>query len=302
MPASDLQSLLLAVSTARAATVRPADLLRRYDEDRFVRPSTRSPRVLADLERQVHRALPDDFELVTLSPVAPLGSVAAVSTVAQNSLVSTGRGSEVVSDVTNVLALECAARRRVLLADRATRHQRVRLAAVHRVLRGQVWDAPGFSAHFSLLGLCTAGRDEGSFRFESETLRAHLRFYVRLLQGPEGRGPALGTTRILLTPIDRDRSDSLERFVVLPLAQEFPDLRIALDDQRERALDYYVSACLDVSFETADGELIGLADGGFTDWTQQILSNRKERLLISGMGLERVADIGRAEPVFDRLP
>jgi len=28
-------------------------------------------------------------------------------------------------------------------------------------------------------------------------------------------------------------------------------------------------------------------DGGFTDWTQQLLSNRKERLLISGMGSER---------------
>jgi hypothetical protein len=29
-----------------------------------------------------------------------------------------------------------------------------------------------------------------------------------------------------------------------------------------------------------------LADGGFTDWTQQLSSNRKERLLISGMGRE----------------
>jgi ribosomal protein S18 acetylase RimI-like enzyme len=30
-------------------------------------------------------------------------------------------------------------------------------------------------------------------------------------------------------------------------------------------------------------------DGGFTDWTQQFLSNRKERLLISGLGSEQVA-------------
>jgi hypothetical protein len=32
-----------------------------------------------------------------------------------------------------------------------------------------------------------------------------------------------------------------------------------------------------------------LVDGGSTDWTQQLLGNRKERLLISGLGLERLA-------------
>jgi|GEM_PF-4488011 len=31
-----------------------------------------------------------------------------------------------------------------------------------------------------------------------------------------------------------------------------------------------------------------LVDGGFTDWTQKLLSNRKERLLISGLGSERL--------------
>lgn len=30
---------------------------------------------------------------------------------------------------------------------------------------------------------------------------------------------------------------------------------------------------------------IDIADGGFTDWTQQLLNNKKERLLISGFGL-----------------
>jgi len=30
-----------------------------------------------------------------------------------------------------------------------------------------------------------------------------------------------------------------------------------------------------------------LVDGGFTTWTQQLLSNRKERLMTSGLGSER---------------
>ena len=38
--------------------------------------------------------------------------------------------------------------------------------------------------------------------------------------------------------------------------------------------------------EAAIPELI---DGGFTTWTQQLLSNNKERLLISGLGTERFA-------------
>ena len=36
------------------------------------------------------------------------------------------------------------------------------------------------------------------------------------------------------------------------------------------------------------GDAIQLADGGFTDWTQQLVGSKKERLLISGMGCERV--------------
>ena len=37
---------------------------------------------------------------------------------------------------------------------------------------------------------------------------------------------------------------------------------------------------------TADGARVQLVDGGFTDWTQRLLSDRKERLLISGVGSE----------------
>jgi hypothetical protein len=34
-----------------------------------------------------------------------------------------------------------------------------------------------------------------------------------------------------------------------------------------------------------------LVDGGFTNWTQQLLSNAKERLLISGIGIERLGSL-----------
>jgi hypothetical protein len=291
LPPTDLQSLLLAVMRRRAAHLRPADVLRRYEQDRFVRPCPLSPRVLADVERLAHRALPASFELVALSPITPLGSVAAVTGVAQNSVISTTRSSEVVSDATNVLALECSLRRRALLADATTRHRRVELAAIHRVVRGQVWSEPGSSQHFSLLGLCTAGRDEGSFRFESDTLATHLRFHIRLLQEVAANGPGIRSISVRVTPTERARRGVIEKLVVVPLTAEFPDVAITLDDERDQALDYYTSACLAVSIETFDGREVGLADGGFTTWTQQLLGNRKERLMISGIGLERIADL-----------
>jgi hypothetical protein len=41
----------------------------------------------------------------------------------------------------------------------------------------------------------------------------------------------------------------------------------------------------------SDGELEEIGDGGFTDWSQQLTTSRKERLLISGLGLDRLASV-----------
>lgn len=34
--------------------------------------------------------------------------------------------------------------------------------------------------------------------------------------------------------------------------------------------------------------MINIGDGGFVDWTQKLLGNKKERCLISGIGLDRL--------------
>jgi hypothetical protein len=59
----------------------------------------------------------------------------------------------------------------------------------------------------------------------------------------------------------------------------------------KRFLPHFVIGCMvtagrdtgSYGFELAAVEI---ADGGFVDWTQQLLGNRKERFLISGFGLE----------------
>ena len=98
--------------------------------------------------------------------MTPLGTCGALGPVDQNRIVSTIRSSEVVSDPTNVLALEAARQRRSTPDD-------VHLAAHHRVLRAQRF-LPGFSAHFALLALVSSGRDRGSSVTELGLLRRHL--------------------------------------------------------------------------------------------------------------------------------
>ena len=111
LPQADLNALLLGVARQRAAAVAPGRLLRRWTQDRFVRPADADPRVLAALEARIWRLLPAEVDGVELSPVAPLGTCSAVAPVSQNRIVTTMRGTEVVSDSTNALAIEAAARR-----------------------------------------------------------------------------------------------------------------------------------------------------------------------------------------------
>jgi hypothetical protein len=37
------------------------------------------------------------------------------------------------------------------------------------------------------------------------------------------------------------------------------------------------------------GQPFEIADGGLVDWTQRLVPSRKERLMISGLGVERLA-------------
>jgi hypothetical protein len=63
---------------------------------------------------------------------------------------------------------------------------------------------------------------------------------------------------------------------------------VVLDLDRTAGRGYYPSLCLSVRARFGD-EMVECGDGGFVDWTQRLLSDRSERLLISGLGLDRMA-------------
>ncbi len=247
---SDLTSLLLEVARLRAAQLEPAGLLRQYERDRFVRPSESDT---SETERVALSLVPEDFERVELSPLAPFGTGSVLAGVSQDWALTTSRGSEVVADVTSVLALEAA------LSRRSSRDE-TKLFACERVVRPQKSDNPGRFAHFRLLGLCTAGRGESWQDWETRNATEHLAFYWRLLAqlGVTGAEIRLGGALELEVAARKD-------------AQERP---------------YYSGGWFSIDIGGAN-----VADGGFVDWTQRLLSDRKERCLISGVGIERLASL-----------
>ncbi len=110
---TDLQTLLLAVAETRSAHRTPAAVLRDYERSRFYGASPFSPSMFLRWDKAAAMATEGRFEALTLSPVAPLASCAAVASVSQNWSVPTMRTGEVVSDPTNILALEAAMRRKM---------------------------------------------------------------------------------------------------------------------------------------------------------------------------------------------
>ena len=268
---SDFTSVLLEVVRRRAARETPATVLRRYRNDRFVRPGTTPWRAARRAEDALLGCLPPEVEMVQLAPLVPLGTHSVLDTVSQHKVVTTVRASEVAADPTNALALEAAVRR----AGRPAGV--VRLAAVQRVVRAQRFPA-GWAAHFGLFAMVTAGRDRGSLGFEHAALTDQLRFAVAAL-GAAG----VPRVQVVLTPL----SESGER-IASAIDPALAD--VVLDHDRVGGRGYYRDLCFKVNAVVGD-EPEEIGDGGFTDWTAQLLANAKERLLIAGYGTDRLASL-----------
>ncbi|HEX4213633.1 MAG TPA: hypothetical protein VIA06_09960 [Candidatus Dormibacteraeota bacterium] len=288
LPGADLQSLLLAVFQRRARAVRPAELLEQYGRDRMVEPSPADPSALAALDLLAYSLLPEGHRAIELSPVCPLGANSAVATIDQNRVVTTIRNTEVTADSTSALALECALRRRRIRATNPRSSERVGLATSQRVLRPQRYASSSARSHFRLLALATAGRDVGSLGFEMESLLLHLTFYVSLLGELRSRGAPVGRVEVALTDLAGGRAPLLEAAVLEPLASRFPGVACSFEPSPPARAAYYETACLHVRAGDGGGAMLELVDGGLTGWTRRLLSDTKERLMISGMGAELV--------------
>ena len=278
---SDFTSVMLEVARVRAAQQTAASVRRRYERDRFTIPGHTPWRDLRRAEEALLACLPAGVEMLTLAPVVPLGTHSVLAPVSQDKVLTTIRSSEVAADPTNALALEAAERRS------RDRQAVVRLGGLQRVVRAQRPEGPGYLAHFGLFGLVTAGRDAGSLRFERAALAEHLRFAVASLAAAR-----LRYVLVALTPLS-DAGERIAAAVTSDLSEDDGGTAavIVLDHTRRRGRGYYRDLCFKVNANTG-GHLAEIGDGGFTDWTAQLLANAKERLLISGIGVDRLAACG----------
>jgi ribosomal protein S18 acetylase RimI-like enzyme len=276
---AELNSLLLAVMRSRAAARSPAEILRQFERDLFSRPAAVDPRDALILDAELFAAAAR-YEAIDLSPIAPLGVCSAVALTDQNRVLSALRTTEVVSDPTNVLALECA--RRLRTEPGSAMH----LACSHRVVRAQ--PAPrrsGYAQHFRLFVLGSAGREQEDHGFTIESLADHIRTLLHALERLESRGYAFGERSVdVLTASGREELGDRVSGLLGDIAK-----RGSLDH------GYYSLGLRYTLWVTApDGSRVPIADGGAFDWVAKLTSNRRAVYVASGIGTQVIQSLFRA--------
>jgi len=214
---------------------------------------------------------------VHLSPVAPLGTCSVLAPTAQDRTLTTTRGTEVVSDPTNMLALLCAQRLRTTPATP------VRLCSVHQVLRAQpLPPQPGFSRHFRLFVLAEAGLPAAEDRFELDAIRRHLATFDQLFVSAEHVLDCRCPNRKFILRTAAHRAALRDRLTRL-LRQHFPHVIL---ETEEFESNYYDGVRILFGADSSTGEFCPIADLGLFDWVGQLLSNRRFRFVASGFGIQ----------------
>jgi hypothetical protein len=282
MPASEVWSLLLSVIERRSMRRTPAAVLQQWEADRFVLPAPIDQRTFVELDSHLLAAA-QGFEALELSPLAPLAACSSVALTSQNRTISTVRGTEVVSDPTNVLALESARRLR------HDSRQVVRLATCHRCVRAQPFPkGRGFAAHFRIFCLTTAGRETQDRSFLVTSLAEHIQTHSSALDRLEKHGYNFRERRvhILATPENEALASRI--------ASAIRDVPVAIGSLKH---GYYggLRFRIDVGGATneATNEGIPLIDGGNFDWLHKLTSNQKLSFVASGMGAQLAAYLFR---------
>jgi hypothetical protein len=269
---SEFQSLLLEVMDARASVRSAKELVTQYGRDPFCVPAPVDLRAMLAIDSHLLAAA-DRFEAVELSPVAPMGTCSVVGPTHQNRVLSALRATEVVSDPTNVLALECALRLRARPAVD------LHLATSHRVVRAQpAPKQPGFAQHFRLFVLGSAGIERKDHAFTIETVALHVHTILAGLTRLEQQGYALGRRRV--------------EILASPERQGLGNQLAELLEADHRLLEHpYYSGGLRYRIWVAGpgGEELTLADGGTFDWLSQLSYNRRAVFVGSGLGSQLIA-------------
>lgn len=277
MSLTELNSLLMAVFDRRVQKITPAELLKNYIRNPYVHPSGIDPVPFKQWEVTIlQQAAEKGYAPLELSPISPLGSCSVVGTVSQDKVLSATRHTEVVADATNVMALESSRLRKSAGFD----PNPLRFCTVHRHTRAPRVSIQGFTQHFKVFCLTTAGRDTGSYAFELKMLQEHISVYLEFLKKEHIEGLKI-TLKSLDNPGEKNILTEKAYADLSGLASYPVEVIPALQAEQ----NYYRGLQFKI-FIIIDGQGYDIGDGGFVDSTQQLTGNRKERFLISALGLE----------------
>ena len=273
---SELNTVLLDVFNKRVGQVTPSSLLSKYEGNKLVKPA-----LLEDVleykenELQCYKLIAGrGFEPIELSPVAQFGTSSVIATVDQKKVLTSLRNTEVQADPTNAIALHYASLKKKGELDNKTYNY----SNISRVIRTQVFNNPNFTPHFSVICLISCGKDTGSFNFEKEELLKHLtasydvlrsysfeHIYFEIIpcKGYDGQSPLITES---ISYVQKN-SDHIKVSVVEPDYEN----------------NYYYGFRIKAKIVVGEN-VIEIGDGGLLDWTQQLLTNRKERMMTMGIG------------------
>ena len=133
--------------------------------------------------------------------------------------------------------------------------------------------------------MVTAGNDIGSYTFEKDSILEHLNVYKTIFK------LLIGTIDIKLEIIKHGGYTDSDGFIEKIIDN-------ANDDNSNEEINIMVNTSkfnnqyykglqfkIYINFKGSDFEVV---DGGFVDWSQKLLQSKKERMLVSGMGIERL--------------
>jgi hypothetical protein len=287
---TELNSLLLEVFHQRVSKQSPAQLLKQYQLNRFVKPADlpmlELKQIEIDLLRIFQKCL---FETIELSPVAALGTCSIVAPANQKKVLSALRGTEVLADATNAIALHISDLKKQKLWVPKTAVEKLRLGTIQRHVRTQSVSVKGFTPHFKIGCLVTSGMDTGNYGFEKEALAEHF-VAMKKIFSEFYKVDQLGFRLVCRGgyPDSIKLAIEVKKFI----QQHHPDTDINVIETSEKEIGYYKGIQYKVDITWKD-KTFEIADGGFVDWTQKLLQNKKERLLITGFGFELMYRITR---------
>jgi hypothetical protein len=120
-------------------------------------------------------------------------------------------------------------------------------------------------------------------------VRLHIGFFLKAFKKFLGSKIPL---RVAISDFSSEAPRSAVRSeVVDKLQTSYNGVRIGFDQERKQGRGYYGELCFKIFATSSAGRKQELADGGDVDWTQKLLNNAKERLVISGCGSERLCEI-----------